>query len=91
MHHLTDLLKKEAVINILKFLKRPGTVIIGDLMWDEAPEKYKNEWDKVYYDEGESDFPSSVDYMKKIFVDSGAEVKYYKIHPLVGIIKAEYK
>lgn len=91
MHHLTDLLKKEAVTNILKFLKKPGIVIIGDLMWDEAPEKHKNEWDKVYYDEGESDFPSSVDYMKKILIDSGAEVKYYKIHPLVGIIKAEYE
>lgn len=90
MHHLTDLMKREAVMNILKFLKKPGTIIIGDLMWAEAPEKFKTEWNKVYYDEGDSDFPSSVEYMKKIFSDSGAEVNYYKIHPLVGIIKAEY-
>jgi ubiquinone/menaquinone biosynthesis C-methylase UbiE len=90
MHHLTDPMKKQAVGNMLKILQRPEIIVIGDLMWSEPPENHREKWDEVYYDEGDSDFPSSVEYLKNVFVSSGAEVKYIKIHPLVGIIKAKF-
>ncbi|MDK2951927.1 MAG: hypothetical protein PWQ77_1592 [Kosmotogales bacterium] len=90
MHHLTDPMKKRAVDNMLKILQRPGIIVIGDLMWSEPPENHREKWDEVYYDEGDSDFPSSVEYLKNVFVSSGAEVEYVKIHPLVGIIKAKF-
>lgn len=90
MHHLTDPMKKQAVDKMLKILQKPGIIVIGDLMWSEPPEKHREKWDEVYYDEGDSDFPSSVEYLRNVFVSSGAEVEYVKIHPLVGIIKAEF-
>ncbi len=90
MHHLTDPIKKLAVDNMFRIIRKPGIIVIGDLMWSEPPEKHREEWDEVYYDEGDSDFPSSVEYLKNIFVSSGAEVEYVKIHPLVGIIRAKF-
>ena len=90
MHHLTDPMKKQAVDNMLKILQKPGIIVIGDLMWAEPPENHREKWDEVYYDEGDSDFPSSVEYLRNVFVSSGAEVEYVKIHPLVGIIKAKF-
>lgn len=91
MHHLTDDLKKVAVKNMLDLLKRPATIVIGDLIWSEPPEKYKDRWEEVYYDEGESDFPASSEYLTSLFKEEGAVVEFIKIHPLVGLIKASIK
>lgn len=91
MHHLTDDLKKEAVENMVKLIKRPGVIVIGDLIWSEPPANHRDKWDKVYYDEGESDFPASAEFLTSIFEDAGGSVEFIKVHPLVGLVKAIFE
>ena len=90
MHHLTDPLKKVAVSNMVRVLNRPGIIVVGDLIWSEEPEKYRDEWENVYYDDGDTDFPADVEYLTGLFRETGARVDFTKIHPLVGIVRAVF-
>ncbi|AKI97679.1 class I SAM-dependent methyltransferase [Kosmotoga pacifica] len=88
MHHLTDDLKKKAIETLMELTEKPTRIVIADIMWFEDPSKYKESWDEVYYDEGDTDFPANAYYLKKMFERCAKTVNLVKAHPLVGIIVA---
>jgi len=91
LHHLTDSMKAEAISKLSAMLKRPGWIVVGDIMWFDDPGKYRDEWDEVYFDDSETDHPASISFMREIFEKSGAgEIEILQIHPLVGLICASF-
>ena len=90
-HHLPDELKKEALITISKFLKRPGRIVIGDMMFFDNPNKYKDKFDEINYDRGDTDFPANVQFLIEYFEKMLAKIKVTQIHPLAGVITADFR
>jgi len=90
LHHLPDQLKKESLITLSNLLHRPGRMVIGDIMFFEDPDKFREEFDKMHYDAGYTDFPSSVEYLTECLEQVGAKVHVKQIHPLVGVIIADF-
>ncbi|MCK4584779.1 class I SAM-dependent methyltransferase [candidate division WOR-3 bacterium] len=90
LHHLPDQLKKESLITLSNLLHRPGRMVIGDIMFFEDPDKFREEFDKVHYDAGYTDFPSRVEYLTECLEQVGAKVHAEQIHPLVGVIIADF-
>ncbi len=90
LHHLPDPLKKESLHTLTDLLRRPGRVVIGDIMFFEDPEPYREEFEKVYYDNGDTDFPSSIDYLTTCLEELGAHIHVERIHPLVGVVRADF-
>lgn len=90
LHHLPDKLKKKSLITLSKLLTKLGRIVIGDIMFFEDPEKHMDKFDEVYYDDEETDFPSNVDYLTSCFGSIGAKVNTIKIHPLAGVIIADF-
>ncbi|MBA7699384.1 2-methoxy-6-polyprenyl-1,4-benzoquinol methylase [subsurface metagenome] len=90
LHHLPDQLKKKALGTLTELLHRPGRIVIGDLMFFEDPDKYHHQFDEVGYDDGDTDFPSGVEYLRNCLSDLDAKVRVEKIHPLVGVIVADW-
>lgn len=88
-HHLPDELKKEAIITISKFLHRPGRIVIGDMMFFDNPNKYKDRFDEINYDGGETDFPAKVEFLIRCFEKLLAKIKVQQLHPLAGVITAD--
>ena len=56
----------------------------------EDSEKYCGEFDEVYYDGGDFDFPSRVEYLVTCLEQVGAYVYVEKVHPLVGVLRADF-
>ncbi|GAH94800.1 unnamed protein product, partial [marine sediment metagenome] len=46
--------------------------------------------DEVGYDGGDTDFPSRVEYLTECLEQFGAKVQVARIHPLVGVIVANW-
>jgi len=90
LHHLPDQLKKESLIALANLLHRPGRMAIGDIMFFEDPNKHREKFDEVHYDAGDTDFPSRVEYLTECLEQLGAEVQVKRIHPLVGVIIADF-
>lgn len=90
LHHLPDQLKKESLIALANLLHRPGRMAIGDIMFFEDPNKHREEFDKVHYDAGDTDFPSRVKYLTECLKQVGAKIRVEQIHPLVGVIIADF-
>ena len=90
LHHLPDQLKKESFITLANLLHRPGRIVIGDIMFFEDPEKHREKFDEVYYDAGDTDFPSRVEYLTECLEQTGAKVHIEQVHPLVGVIIASF-
>ncbi len=91
MHHLVDSMKADAIFAMVKLLKKPGTVVIGDIMWFDDPDRHRDDWDEVYFDDSETDHPASASYMKAIFEKAGSdEIEVLQIHPLVGLVCARF-
>lgn len=90
LHHLPDPLKRKSLCMMADLLHKPGRIVIGDIMFFEDPEEYRETFDDVYYDDGNTDFPSSVEYLTECLEQIGAHVHIEKIHPLVGVIRADF-
>lgn len=90
LHHLPDRLKKKTLGTLTQLLHRPGRIVIGDLMFFGDPDKYRHQFDEVGYDDGDTDFPSGVEYLRNCLSDLHAKVRVERIHPLVGIIVADW-
>lgn len=90
LHHLPDRVKKESLITLANLLHRPGRMVIGDIMFFENPDKHREKFDEVHYDAGDTDFPSQVEYLTECLEQVGAKVRVEKIHPLVGVIIADF-
>jgi len=91
MHHLVDSMKNDALFAMLELLRRPGIIVVGDIMWFDDPNMHRDNWDEVFFDNGETDHPASASYMKAIFEKAGSnEIEVLQIHPLVGLICAKF-
>lgn len=90
LHHLPDFLKKKSLRNLANLLRRPGLMVIADLMFFDDPNKYRRQFDEVGYDGGDTDLPSRVEYLTRCLANLGANVDVEKIHPLVGVIVANW-
>ena len=90
LHHLPDELKKECLITIVKFLKRPGRIVIGDMMFFDNPNKHKDKFDEINYDKGDTDFPATTQFLIECFEKQLAKIKVIQIHPLAGVILADF-
>lgn len=90
-HHLPDELKKEAIVTIARFLRRPARIVIGDMMFFENPKKHKDKFEEVNYDGGETDFPAYAEYLVKCFARLLAITKLTKLHPLAGVLTADFR
>jgi ubiquinone/menaquinone biosynthesis C-methylase UbiE len=91
LHHLPDKLKKRSLANLVGLLNRPGRMVIGDIMFFDDPEKYKEIFDDIGYDGGQTDFPSRVEYLTECLHNLKAKTQVVQIHPLVGIIVADFE
>ncbi|MFP3898704.1 MAG: class I SAM-dependent methyltransferase [Dehalococcoidia bacterium] len=90
LHHLPDQLKKESLTALARLLRRPGRMVIGDIMFFEDPEQHSEEFDLVGYDAGDTDFPCPVECLTAWLEEMGAAVHAEQIHPLVGVVMAEF-
>jgi SAM-dependent methyltransferase len=90
LHHLPDQLKKQSLVTLAGILHRPGRMVIADIMFFENPNRHRAEFDEVHYDGGDTDFPSRVEYLTDCLEQIGAGVHVEQIHPLVGVIVADF-
>ena len=90
LHHLPDKMKKAALKNLADLFKGKGRLVIGDIIFFEDPKKHVAEFDKAGYDGGETDFPATVEFLLEHLKELGAKCKIEKVHPLVGIIIADF-
>jgi SAM-dependent methyltransferase len=86
LHHLPDSIKIRCLKATSEILARPGRIVIGDLMFFEAPGKFKEDFEKIGYDGGIIDSPSTVDFFCELAKELGANIKIKKYHPLSGIL-----
>ena len=90
LHHIPDQLKKQSLITLANLLRRPSRMVIGDIMFFEDPNEHRAEFDEVHYDAGDTGFPSRVEYLTDCLEQMGARVHVEQIHPLVGVIVADF-
>lgn len=90
LHHLPDQMKKQSLTALAHILRRPGRMAIGDIMFFEDPDKHADEFDEVGYDAGDTDFPSRAEFLEGCLEEMGAQVHVERIHPLVGVIVADF-
>lgn len=91
LHHLPDSFKKESLNTLANLLHRPGRMVIGDIMFFEDPGKHRDKFAEIYYDAGDTDLPSKAEYLIECLKKIGANVHVEQIHPLVGIITADFQ
>ena len=90
LHHLPDSMKKTALKNMADIFKSHGKLVMGGLMFFDDPKNYIAEFDKAGYDGGETDFPATVEFLLKHLESLGARCQVEKLHPLAGIIIADF-
>ncbi len=88
LHHLTTIYKQKAIEKMINIGgENLQSIIIGDLMFFENPNDYREEFSLVGYGP-EVDFPSSVEELTNCFLNFDFTVEVHRLHPLVGIIVA---
>lgn len=88
LHHLTTIYKQKAIEKMINIGGETlQSIIIGDLMFFENPNDYKEEFSLVGYGP-EVDFPSSVEELKNCFLNFDFTVEVHRLHPLVGVVVA---
>ena len=90
LHHLPDHVKEQSLLTLANLLARPARMVIADIMFFEDQNEHRAEFDDVHYDAGDSDFPSRVEYLTDCLEQMGARIRVEQIHPLVGVIVADF-
>ncbi len=90
LHHLPDALKKESLHRLVPLLHPPGRMVIGDLIFFEDPGEHYQRFDEVHYDGGDTDFPSTAEYLTDCLRGLGAEVRVEQFHLLAGVLTADF-
>jgi ubiquinone/menaquinone biosynthesis C-methylase UbiE len=85
LHHLSYQDKHVAIKSLSELLPTGGLLILGDLMFSDAPEKHYNLYDFVGYGP-DSDTPAYVTQIEQIFTSAGLKPTTCKLNPLVGVI-----
>ncbi len=89
-HHLPDPIKKQSLLELTGLLHRPGRIVIGDIMFFDGPDRHRDRFDEAGYDAGDTDFPSRMQYLRYCLEQTGARVQVDQIHPIVGVIVADF-
>ncbi|GAA0116215.1 class I SAM-dependent methyltransferase [Clostridium senegalense] len=88
LHHLNSQEKKKAIENMVYIGGQSlETIVIGDLMFFENPDKHKDEYDEIGYGPG-NDQPSTVEELVKCFSKLNFNIEVHQLHPLVGVLVA---
>lgn len=88
LHHLNLKDKKKAVEKMFSLGGQSlQSIVVGDLMFFENPDKYVDEYDAVGYGPGE-DQPSKVEDFIRCFSGFGFNIEVHQLHPLVGVLMA---
>lgn len=87
LHHLSDAAKRQAVDNLTALLPDNGTIVLGDLMFSDDPDKYKDLFDVVGYGPG-CDTPSQLSLIEDMFIKAGLSTSIHILNPLVAVIVA---
>ena len=66
------------------------TIVIGDLMFFENSDKFKDEFNTIGYGP-ERDKPSTVEEMIACFTNLPFIIDVHKLHPLVGVLVTNKK
>jgi ubiquinone/menaquinone biosynthesis C-methylase UbiE len=90
LHHLPDPLKAQSLTILASVLHRPGRMVIGDIMFFDDPDRHLEEFAEVAYDGGDTDFPARAEWLKDCLEEMGAKVCIEEIHPLIGIVRADF-
>lgn len=90
LHHLPDILKKDSLSTLVNLLNRPGRMVIGDIIFFEDANKHLQRFDEVFYDGGNTDYPSTVEYLIECLKQLGANLNSERIHPLAGVLVADF-
>ena len=90
LHHLPNPMKERSLLILAELLHRPGRMAIGDIMFFEDPSKHREQFDEACYDAGDTDFPASAQYLTGCLERMGAGVHIDRIHPLVGVVMADF-
>jgi 2-polyprenyl-3-methyl-5-hydroxy-6-metoxy-1,4-benzoquinol methylase len=90
LHHLPDVLKQTLLNNLIIELKKPFRIVIGDIIFFDEPDKFKNDFEKIGYDGGETDIPASVEFYNGILTSHNVKHEVIKVHPLAGVIRADF-
>lgn len=90
LHHLPDSLKRDSLGALATLLHRPGRIVVGDIVFFDDPNKHRDKFHKVHYDGGDTDFPAQVEYLTECLEELGARVHVERIHPLAGVITADF-
>lgn len=88
LHHLNLQEKQDAFKKMIDIGGESlQTIVIGDLMFFENPDDYKEDFENVAYGPGD-DQPSTVEDLTKCFSGLGFNIEIHKLHPLVGVLEA---
>ncbi|MEO0096086.1 MAG: class I SAM-dependent methyltransferase [candidate division WOR-3 bacterium] len=90
LHHLQDELKWKSLKGLVRLLHKPGRMVIGDIIFFDEPQKYQKEFDKVHYDGGITDFPSSSNFLIDCLKRLNGKVNVVQVHPLAGLVIADF-
>lgn len=85
LHHLDERRKRRAIGVLSEMLPNDGTLVLGDLMFSDDPDRHVSLFDTVGYGPG-CDSPARVDQVESMFVASGLSVQTRILNPLVAII-----
>ncbi len=91
LHHLPDEMKVRGLKNLVSILHRPGRIVIGDIMFFEAPEEHRDRFDDVGYDGGNFDLPSTPEFLSRALTSLGADVTVVRLHPLAGVVRGVFR
>lgn len=85
LHHLSDTAKRQSIQNLASLLPDNGMIVLGDLMFSDNPDKYKNLFDIVGYGPG-CDTPSQLSLLEDMFIKVGLSPWTHILNPLVAVI-----
>ncbi len=85
LHHLSTIDKAGAIKRLSEILPIGGLLVLGDLMFSDAPEKHYSLYDFVGYGP-DSDTPAYVAQIEQIFKSARLKPTTYILNPLVGVI-----
>ena len=85
LHHLPDNAKRESLCNLASLLPENGTVVLGDLVFSDDPDKFRSLFDIVGYGPG-CDTPSQLSLLEGMFIEAGLSPCTHILNPLVAVI-----
>jgi len=88
LHHLDLADKKRAIEKMIDVVGDDlEMIVIGDLMFFDDPQKYRDQYDQIGYGPG-NDSPCYAEELERLFDKGVFTISLKSINPLVGVLKA---